>query len=87
MPDSLLGSATRFADAMTCVVVSYAPTIRSTISGGPPLDLPSYETDSLTADGRMTLEERDPCFEAIDAGWGQALAKAFADLPEPPLDA
>jgi len=83
--DRLLASATSLEERAKCVVVSFTPTIRSNLSVGLPLDLLCYETDSLKVTCRKTLEERDPYFDALDRGWGEALAKAFAELPPPPL--
>jgi putative proteasome-type protease len=43
----VIGPATLLSDAMKCVLVSFDSTMRSNLSVGMPIDLISYERDSL----------------------------------------
>lgn len=82
--DRLIGKTTSLPQAAKIVLLSYLPTLVSNVSVGLPIDLFSYERDSLSIGQRWTLEERDPYFEALETGWGEGLARVFADLPDPP---
>ena len=83
--DRLLGTTTTLPQAAKTVLLSYMPTLVSNVSVGLPIDLITYERDSFTTGQRWTFEQRDGYFEALDAGWSEGLARAFADLPDPPL--
>jgi len=71
-----------FSDAAKLLLVSFDSTIKANLSVGMPLDLQTYETDSLTAGAARRIEHDDPGFRGISDGWGDALRSAFGALPD-----
>ena len=75
--DSLL------ADAAKCALLSFDSTIRSNLSVAPPIDLLCYRAGSLRSELRVDIQDDDPYFAALRAGYGQGLLDLFAALPAP----
>ncbi|MEM1039567.1 MAG: proteasome-type protease [Pseudomonadota bacterium] len=71
-----------FADATKLLLVSFDSTIKANLSVGPPLDLQTYATDSFKAGKARRIEADDQAFRSVSDGWGDALRKAFASLPD-----
>lgn len=69
--------------AIKCAILSFDSTMRSNISVGPPIDILSYDRNSLQAGLRVQLTEGDPYLHLIRDYWGGALRKAFEEMPEP----
>ncbi len=78
--------ALSFERAVKLLLVSFDSTMKANLSVGLPLDLQLYETDSLTAAPPIRIDSDDPTFQAISAGWGDALKSAFELLPDVELD-
>ena len=70
-----------FDDAVKLLLVSFDSTVKSNLSVGLPFDLQVYNADSLVAGPNWRIEESDPVYQAISAGWGDALKEAFQRLP------
>lgn len=70
-----------FEDALKLLLVSFDSTVKSNLSVGLPFDLHVYETDSFTASRTARVEQDDPVYRAISAGWGDALKSALDALP------
>lgn len=70
-----------FDDAVKLLLVSFDSTVKSNLSVGLPFDLQVYEANSFRADRTRRIEESDPVYQAISAGWGDALKEAFQQLP------
>lgn len=70
-----------FEDAVKLLIVSFDSTIKANLSVGMPLDLHIYENDSLKTGLQKRIEADDKLYEAISAGWGDALRNAFKSLP------
>ena len=70
-------------DAVKCVLISFDSTIRSNISVAPPIDLMLYRVDSLNANCRQRIEEKDPYYATIRQGWADGLKTVFSGLPSP----
>jgi len=70
-------------EAAKCSLLSLDSTMRSNISVGPPIDIVTYERDSLKAGLRVQLKEDDPYLRQIRDYWGGALRRAFDDMPDP----
>lgn len=81
--DRVVTPATPLAEVCKCVIVSFDSTLRSNLSVGLPIDLLAYRRDSLRPASRHRLEEGDPYYEAVHAGWNTAMRQAIRDLPEP----
>ncbi len=71
-----------FEAAVKLLLVSFDSTIKANLSVGLPLDLQLYETGSLTAGLHRRIDRDDAYFQAISAGWGNALKRAFDSLPD-----
>jgi putative proteasome-type protease len=70
-------------DAVKCVLISFDSTIRSNISVAAPIDLMLYRIDSLNANCRQRIEEKDPYYATIRQGWSEGLKSVFSGLPSP----
>lgn len=69
--------------AIKCSLLSFDSTMRSNISVGPPIDIITYECDSLKKGMEIHLEENDPYLMEIREYWGGALREAFQEMPDP----
>lgn len=74
--------AMSFEDAVKLLMVSFDSTIKANLSVGLPLDIQTYEKDSLTVGHERRIEENDPYYQSISTGWGEALRSAFQSLPD-----
>jgi putative proteasome-type protease len=81
--DRVINYQTDMMEAVKCVLISFDSTIRSNISVAMPIDLMIYRTDTLTADCRQRLTERDPYYASVHKGWGEGLKTVFSSLPNP----
>ena len=70
-----------FDDAVKLLLVSFDSTVKSNLSVGLPFDLQIYESGSFNADRTCRIDETDAVYQAISAGWGDALKDAFQMLP------
>jgi putative proteasome-type protease len=80
--DRVLTRNTPLADAAKCVLVSFDSTLRSNLSVGMPIDLISYERDSLEVQYRRRFDVGDPYFTALSQDWGAGMRQVFRELPE-----
>ena len=80
--DRVITRSTTLADAAKCVLVSFDSTMRSNLSVGMPIDLLSYERDSLRVTMRHSFKEGDPYFTALSQKWIEGIRRAFTELPE-----
>jgi putative proteasome-type protease len=71
-----------FEETVKLLLVSFDSTIKANLSVDLPLDMQTYETDSLKKGIENRIENNDPYFQTISNGWGDALRAAFASLPE-----
>jgi putative proteasome-type protease len=71
-----------FEDAIKLVLVSFDSTIKANLSVGPPLDLLVIERDNFVPVHNRRIAADDPYFRAVSVGWGEALRRAFHDLPD-----
>lgn len=71
-----------FEDAVKLMMVSFDSTIKANLSVGLPLDLLVLERDTFEPRHNVRIQADDPYFRAVSAGWGEALKKAFHDLPD-----
>ena len=69
-------------NAAKLLLISFDSTLRSNLSVGMPIDLLIYRKDELKVGEQRRIEERDPYFRKISAGWSQALRNAFAHIDE-----
>ena len=71
-----------FEAAVKLLLVSFDSTMRANLSVGFPIDLQIYEADSFQRQPRIRIEEDDPYFRSISAGWSEALRRTFDSLPD-----
>ena len=69
-------------DASKLLMVSFDSTLKANLSVGLPLDLQVIQRDSFEASHQHRINPDDPYFQAISAGWGDALRNAFHSLPD-----
>jgi len=71
-----------FEDAIKLVLVSFDSTVKANLSVGPPFDLLVIERGHFEPLHSVRIAGDDPYFRQVSAGWGEALRKAFHDLPD-----
>jgi putative proteasome-type protease len=74
---------TSLSDAVKFGIVSIDATMKSNVAVGPPIDLLSYETDSLLANSRMRLDQDDPYLREIGRKWHNGIIKLVNEMPAP----
>lgn len=79
--DRVIHGPTSLDDAALCALVSMDSTIRSNASVGPPIEILSYEKDSLRIDHYFRLDEADSYMIEIKRAWNDSLLAAFKNLP------
>ncbi len=79
-------AAMSFEDAVKLLLVSFDSTIKANLSVGAPLDLQIVARDTFDVTHQRRIPADDPYFVSISTGWGDALKKAFAALPDFRLD-
>jgi putative proteasome-type protease len=80
--DRVTRSDMRLGEAAKMALLSFDSTLRSNLSVGMPIDLLLYNTDSFTAERQKRIEQDDPYFQKISAGWSESLRNAFAEMDE-----
>ena len=75
-PDMRMGVAAKL------LLISFDSTLRSNLSVGMPIDLLIYRKDEFKVGEQRRIEERDPYFRKISAGWSQAIRDAFPHIDE-----
>jgi len=81
--DRVVKRTTSLSEATKCVLVSFDSTMRSNISVGLPIDLLTYEADSLRVKTQRRIDEADAYFAMIHTQWGEGLRRVFGQLPDP----
>jgi putative proteasome-type protease len=71
-----------FEDAVKLMLVSFDSTLKANLSVGLPLDLMVIERDTFTATHHRRITHEDRYYQAISAGWSEALKHAFTALPD-----
>ncbi len=71
-----------FEDAVKLLMVSFDSTLKANLSVGLPLDLMVIARDAFTATHQRRITHEDPYYQAISAGWSEALKRAFMELPD-----
>ncbi len=81
--DRVITHDTSLSDGAKCVLLSFDSTMRSNLSVGLPIDLLSYERDSLRVTRRRRFEEGDTQFSQLTRAWSLGVRDLFTRLPEP----
>lgn len=80
--DRVTRSDMRLGEAAKMALLSFDSTLRSNLSVGMPIDLLLYNTDSFNADRQKRIEQDDPYYQKLSAGWSESLRNAFAEMDE-----
>jgi putative proteasome-type protease len=67
-------------EAAKMVLLSFDSTLRSNLSVGLPIDLLTYETDTLKIEHTKRIGPDDPYFKMLSTEWSKALRTAFANI-------
>jgi len=79
--------AMSFEDAVKLLLVSFDSTIKANLSVGLPIDMMTYETDTLKVGVTKRFERDNEYFSHISGDWGQSLKTALKALPDFEFDA
>ena len=71
-----------FEDAVKLLMVSFDSTIKANLSVSLPLDLMVIERDAFEPVHQRRITVQDPYYQAVSAGWSEALKNAFHSLPD-----
>jgi putative proteasome-type protease len=80
--DRVITPETSLSDAVKCVLVSFDSTMRSNLSVGMPIDLVSYERDSLKVGVQRRFQPGDPYFSTLSREWSEGVRAVFRQLPD-----
>ena len=72
----------RMPVAAKLLLISFDSTLRSNLSVGMPIDMLIYYRDTLEVTDQRRIDEKDPNFRKISAGWSEALRDAFAHIDD-----
>lgn len=78
--DRVARSDMPLGEAAKMVLLSFDSTLRSNLSVGLPLDLLTYETDTLKIEHTKRIGPDDPYFKMLSTEWSKALRSAFANI-------
>mgnify|MGYP001555589476 FL=1 len=81
--DRVITFTTSLSDGAKCALLSFDSTMRSNLSVGLPIDLLSYERDSLRVTQRRRFEDGDAQFSQLTRAWSAGVRDLFTRLPEP----
>lgn len=70
--------------AARCALVSMDSTLRSNATVGPPIELLSYVTDTVTLPPRLVFKEDSEYLRELRVVWQDALKRSFEQLPAVP---
>jgi putative proteasome-type protease len=78
--DRVARSDMELGEAAKMVLLSFDSTLRSNLSVGLPIDLLTYESDTLKIEHTKRIGPDDPYFKMLSAEWSKALRSAFANI-------
>lgn len=78
--DRVARTEMELGEAAKMVLLSFDSTLRSNLSVGLPIDLLTYETDTLRVEHTKRIGPDDPYFKMLSTTWSQALRTAFANI-------
>jgi putative proteasome-type protease len=78
--DRVARTEMELGEAAKMVLLSFDSTLRSNLSVGLPIDLLTYESDSLKIEHTKRIGPDDPYFKMLSTEWSKALRSAFANI-------
>jgi putative proteasome-type protease len=73
---------TSLSEAVKFGILSLEATMKSNVSVGPPLDIFSYEKDSLAVKYRYRMQDDDPYLQEVRRKWQDGLVKLVYAMPK-----
>ena len=70
----------KLGDAAKMVLLSFDSTLRSNLSVGLPIDMLTYEANTLRIERTKRIGLDDPYFKMLSSEWSKALRTAFANI-------
>jgi putative proteasome-type protease len=83
MLDRVVTAETPLGKAAKCALISFASTLRSTVTVGMPIDLLIYRRDTLKVDFRRRYQPNDPYFDSLSSVFNEGIIRVFDGLPDP----
>lgn len=83
--DRVIVEDTSEDDAIRAAMVSMDSTMRSNVTVGPPIEIISYDVNSLTPGQYRIFRNSDAYLRLLRKRWGEAMLEAFGTLPELPV--
>lgn len=74
--------AMSFEDAVKLLMVSFDSTLKANLSVGLPLDMMVIARDTFEPLHERRIDSNDTYFRTVSSGWGEALKRAFENLPD-----
>lgn len=81
--DRAVNRQTTLSEGVKLALISMDSTLRSNISVGLPLDLLTYQRDSIDGFNRRRISADDRYFKMIQERWSNALMQAHREIPAP----
>jgi putative proteasome-type protease len=78
--DRVARTEMELGEAAKMVLLSFDSTLRSNLSVGLPIDLLTYEKDTLKIEHTKRIGPDDPYFKMLSTEWSKALRSAFANI-------
>ena len=78
--DRVARNEMRLGEAAKLVLLSFDSTLRSNLSVGLPIDMLTYETDTLKFEHMKRIGQDDPYFKMLSSEWSKGLRTAFANI-------
>lgn len=72
-------------DAIRAAMVSMDSTMRSNVTVGPPIEIISYDANSLKPGQYRIFRNSDPYLRLLRKSWSEALLSAFNEIPALPV--
>jgi putative proteasome-type protease len=80
--DRVAQNSMRLGEAAKLVLLSFDSTLRSNLSVGMPIDMLTYEKDTLRLEHMRRIQQDDPYFRKLSSEWSKALRTAFGNIEE-----
>jgi putative proteasome-type protease len=78
--DRVAQTSMKLGDAAKLVLLSFDSTVRSNLSVGLPIDMLTYETNTLKLEHTKRIGLDDPYFKMLSSEWSKALRQAFSNI-------
>lgn len=78
--DRVAQTSMKLGDAAKLVLLSFDSTLRSNLSVGLPIDMLTYESNTLKLEHTKRIGQDDPYFKMLSAEWSKALRTAFSNI-------